>query len=263
MAGSGAPRRCYDGRGGVQEAGMATSGDAAAANRGRTMARGACRLARGAVRGGGRGTRSGAATSGCSARGTGAGTVRMGPLRDIEITEALVRRGDAVPVPPPAAAEDGEPPRGPLATDLLGRPAPIPGSSASSSFTAGGRCTSRTLFPCSRTWGSGSRTSTRAGSARPARTGRRCGFTTSGSGNGARVPRPTSTLRVAHSGSASPGCGPARRRTTASTARPRPRPRLARDRSPSRLCEVPAAGPLQPQPVLHGGHAVRQPGGRP
>ena len=54
---------------------------------------------------------------------------RYGPdaaLRDIEIIEALVRRGDAVPVPPPAAVEDGEPPRGPLATDLLRPPGSDP-----------------------------------------------------------------------------------------------------------------------------------------
>ncbi|MCY4452199.1 MAG: NAD-glutamate dehydrogenase [Immundisolibacterales bacterium] len=49
-----------------------------------------------------------------------------GALRDIEITEALAGRKDEVSVLPPAAAEDGEPPRGPLETDLLRPPGSDP-----------------------------------------------------------------------------------------------------------------------------------------
>ena len=46
-------------------------------------------------------------------------------------------------------------------------------------------------------------------------------------------------------------------------ARARSRPRLAGDRHAPRLCQVPAAGPLRPEPVLHRGHPERQPGARP
>ena len=58
-------------------------------------------------------------------------------LRDVELTEDLVRRGGAV-APPPAATEDGSPPHGPLAMEVLRPPGADPRTFRFKLFHLGG-----------------------------------------------------------------------------------------------------------------------------
>ena len=165
------------------------------------------------------------ATSRCSAPATAAGTAPKEPSatssspRRSSAGEAgrsgLRRRRPGRGTGPRVEVRPGVPSR----WICSGRPERTPGPSASSSSTSGGRSTSRTRSRCSRTWGSGWRTSTRASSARTTRAVR-CGSTTSGSGSARVRPPRTSTRPASRSRGASPGCGRARRRMTASTASP-------------------------------------------
>ena len=164
---------------------------------------------------------SGAGTSRCSVRATGAATARTGRSGTSGSSRGSAGGAAARPRPRPLAPRRGTAgrPAAPSRRTSSGPPGPTRARSASSSSTSGGRCTSRTPSRCSRTWAFGSRTSTPASS--PAGTaGPGCGSTTSASGSGPARPRRTSTRRARRSRGASRGSGRGRRRTTASTGSP-------------------------------------------
>ena len=192
---------------------------------------------------------------------------RYGPdaaLRDIELTEGLLapgatgppaaRRGRGGRQPAPRPPRDGRPPaprRGPSHVPLQalsprwpGAPLGLPADAREHGAEGRGRA------PAPPARRRGRRGRGLAPRLRPAqaRRGRRAGPRRGRRG----------VQGVLRPGLVARGAG---RRIQ--SARPLPRPRLARDRHAPRVCEVPAADPLQPEPVLYRGHAERQPGGRP